>query len=434
MAAIAIVVPSEIYLRNPANAETLLAARLWEGVSLWKFVPGTPLPMSPADLRVQSASPKELVKQFLKQEKWPAGVPPVSAAWAMAPLPASDAVSVKPGRKTGDAGQPVMPVETRTVPAGDQVIRIDTTLVTVPVIATDMEGKCVSDLTLTDFHLYENGVEQKIDRLISESEPFQTALMLDISQSTELVRSDIEAAALAFVGGLRPDDELMVLSFTNRIYVESELTRDQSQLRRAITQSRARGGTPYFGADPVRRQADPTRTMGTRLYDAVDLAVTERFDKISGRKAILLFTDGVDTGSRLANSQSTLARIEESDVLVYVVRYDTPVPKVDIINRKRDRDSIAGAVAAYALGAEYLQQLTTHSGGRLFNASTDPGFREAFSYITEEMGGQYTLCYYPTATLNDTSFRRIQVTVDKPGIKIRARTGYRPVANPSAAK
>jgi VWFA-related protein len=434
MAAIAIVVPSEVYLRNPANAEALLAARLWEGVSLWKLVPGDSLPISIANLRVQSASPKELVEQFLKQEKWPEGVPPVSAAWALAPLHASDAVSVKPGRKTVDARQPVMPDETRTVPSGDQVIRVSTTLVTVPVIATDVEGKCVSDLTLTDFHLYENGVEQKIDRLISESAPFQTALMMDISPSTGLVRSDIEAAALSFAKGLRPDDELMVLSFTNRIYVESELTRDQSQLRRAITQSRARGGTPYFGVDPVRRQDDRTRSMGTRLYDAVDLGVTDRFDRFSGRKAILLFTDGVDTGSRLANSQSTIARIEESDVLVYVVRYDAPVPKVDVINRKRDRDSIAGAVAAYAQGADYLQQLATRSGGRLFNASTDAGFRKAFSAIAEEMGRQYTLCYYPTAALNDSSFRRIQVTVDKPGIKIRARAGYRPVAKPSGAK
>jgi VWFA-related protein len=434
MAAIAIVVPSDVYLRNPANAEALLAARLWEGVSLWKLVPGGGLPISLADLHVQSASPKELVNQFLKREKWPAEVPPVSAAWAITQPPASDAISVKPGRKTGDAGQPVMPEKTRIVPSGDQVIRVSTTLVTVPVIATDLEGKCVSDLTLTDFHLYENGVEQKIDPLISESAPFQTALMMDISPSTGLVRSDIEAAALSFAKGLRADDQLMVLSFTNRIYVESELTRDQNQLRHAITQSRARAGTPYFGADPVRRQEDRTRSMGTRLYDAVELAVTERFDRFSGRKAILLFTDGVDTGSRLANSQSTIARIEESDVLVYVVRYDTPVSKIDVINRKRDRDSIAGAVAAYEQGADYLQQLAIRSGGCLFNASTDAGFREALSYIAEEMGHQYALCYYPTAPLNDSSFRRIQVTVEKPGIKIRARTGYRPVSKLAAAK
>ncbi len=211
--------------------------------------------------------------------------------------------------------------------------------------------------------------------------------------------------------------------------IHSELTRDQDQLRRAIAQSHIHaGGTPYLGEDAKQRLLDPTRQMGTRLYDAVDLIVTERFDKISGRKAILLFTDGVDTGSRLASSPSTLARIEESDVLVYVVHYDTPVQK--LINR----NAMAGMVAAHAQGAEYLQQLATHSGGRLFKASTDAGFRKAFTYIAEEMGHQYMLCYYPAAPLNDSSFRRIQVTVDKPGIKIRARAGYRPVTNASAAK
>jgi Ca-activated chloride channel family protein len=305
----------------------------------------------------------------------------------------------------------------------------------VPVIATDANGRCVSDLTRTDFRLYEDGVEQKIDRIVSESAPFQTALMMDISPSTGLVRSESEAAALAFTRELRPDDELIVLSFTNRIYIESEFTRDQSQLRRAITKSSERAVTPYLGANPGRRQADPTQSMGTRLYDAVDLAITERFKRPSGRKAILLFTDGVDTGSRLANSQSTVVRIEESDVLVYVVRYDTPVLKVNVINNKsRDPDSIAGAMAAYAQGADYLQQLANLSGGRLFNASTDAGFRVAFSSVAEEIAHQYTLCYYPTAAPDDTSFRRIQVKVDKPGVKIRARAGYRPAAQPSGVK
>ncbi len=173
---------------------------------------------------------------------------------------------------------------------------------------------------------------------------------------------------------------------------------------------------------------DRTRHLGTRLYDAVDLAVTERFDRLPGRKAMLLSTDGVDTGSRLANLESSLARIEESDVMAYVVHYDTPVPKV------ANREAMKGMTAAYARGAEYLRQLAAHSGGRLFKASTDTGFREAFTTIAEEMGHQYTLCYYARGPLNDPSFRRIQVKVDKPGVKIRARAGYRPVAKSSAAK
>jgi VWFA-related protein len=215
-----------------------------------------------------------------------------------------------------------------------------------------------------------------------------------------------------------------VLSFTNKIFVESELTGDQGLLRRAISHMRAHcTGPAYFGEDLMKRAWDPTRQMGTRLYDAVDLAVTERFDKLSGRKALLLFTDGVDSGSRLASLESTLARIEESDVLVYAIHFDTPMQKH--INRDRN-DALA---AAHVQGAEYLQQLAEHSGGRLFKASTDAGFKEAFAYIAEEMGHQYALCYYPKEPVNDGAFRRIEVTVDKPGVKVRARTGYRPVPN-----
>ena len=81
-----------------------------------------------------------------------------------------------------------------------------------------------------------------------------------------------------------------------------------------------------------------TRVLGTRLYDAVDLAVTERFHKLSGRKAIALFSDGVDTGSRLASYESTLARMEESDVVIYAVHYDTPALLEIVENPRPGRD------------------------------------------------------------------------------------------------
>jgi len=97
-----------------------------------------------------------------------------------------------------------------------------------------------------------------------------------------------------------------------------------------------------------------------------------------------------------------------------------------------NNDAMAGMATAHAKGAEYLQQLATHSGGQIFKASTGADFQEAFSYIAEEMGHQYSLCYYPRQPINDAAFRRIQVTIEKPGIKLRARTGYRPITIASA--
>ena len=256
---------------------------------------------------------------------------------------------------------------------------------------------------------------------------FQTALLLDISHSTALVHSDMETASLAFVKALRADHETMVVAFTNKVFVDSEFTNDHNQLLNAVRKSQKHVvGTPYLGEDIIKRINDPTRRMGTRLYDAIDMTITDRLKKVSGRKAIVIFTDGIDTGSRIASASSTLARIEESDVLVYTIHYDTPVQKL------ANRNALAGMIAAHGRGAEYLQRLADQSGGRFFKASTQAGFQEAFSSITEEMGHQYTLCYYPTSPLNDTSFRKIQVTVDKPGTKVRARAGYRPSPNASA--
>jgi VWFA-related protein len=282
------------------------------------------------------------------------------------------------------------------------MIRVNTTLVAVPAVVSDEDGRLVTDLKATDFHLYENGTEERIDRVIPEAGLFNVALMLDTSGSTVFKHADIRMAALAFAEQLRPDDRLMVLSFGNMILVNSELTNDRHQILRAILDTKGMGGT--------------------RLYDAVDLLVTERLDRIPGRKAIVLFTDGVDTASRLATEASTVARIEESEAIVYVIQYETM--------RDRPAGVPLGAMlgAAYVRGTEYLRNLAGHSGGQVFNAASVSNLQEAFARIAEELRHQYTICYYPSNTANDGSFRRIRVAVDKPNVRVRARTGYRPDA------
>lgn len=85
-------------------------------------------------------------------------------------------------------------------------------------------------------------------------------------------------------------------------------------------------------------------------------------------------------------------------------------------------------------GFQYLHDLCADSGGRLFSASTFPNLRWAFDQIAEELRHQYTLCYYPSNQTNDDPYRRIQVTVNRPGMKIRARAGYRAIAQSWSGK
>lgn len=416
-AAIAVAVPSEIYRRDPADREAFLRSCLWAGASVWKGASLLASINRGADpyLSMRSASIKELMSQFFKRAKWDADIPPVCPAWSVRPKDVEDTDSGKGAQIARDAGQtPSLPSgQTEAVPA-DNAIRTETVLVTVPLVASDVDGKYISGLAAEDFRLFEDGIEQKIDRLIDESAPIHTALIMDNSYSTAFVRADIQSAALEFLEALRPDDELMALSISNVIAIDSEFSRDRSRLHSAIAHSAARAVTPY------KQQGDTTNFIGTRLYDAVDLTVAERLTDITGRKAILLFTDGVDAGSRLATAQSTLARIEESGIPVYVVKCDTPLRKYGY------RNADAAAAAAHARGARYLQDLAARSGGRFLNASKGADLLSAFSAIAEELRHQYTLCYYPAGPIKDGAFHRIQVTVDRAEVKVRARPGYRP--------
>src|ERR1041385_2855274 len=201
----------------------------------------------------------------------------------------------KPAVRQKDAG----PEE---VGEGD-VVKVETTLVSIPVSVMDRAGKDIPDLTEKDFRVWEDGVEQKVAYFQSTEKPFTVALMIDTSGSTRFKLEEIQDAAIAFIEQLRPDDRVMVVSFSDKIKVLAQPTNDRNTLRNAI------------------RQTEPGN--GTRLYDAVDQIENQYFNRIEGRKAIVLFTDGVDTTSKHASYESTLRDAEELDALIYPVEYDT---------------------------------------------------------------------------------------------------------------
>ena len=164
---------------------------------------------------------------------------------------------------------------------------------TIPVSVTDRDGRYVPNLQKGDFRLWEDGVEQEVAFFSSVDKPFSVVLMLDTSPSTQFRLEDIQDAAIAFVNQLRPDDKVMVVSFNDEISILSEFTTDRSHLMRAIR----------------RAHTDD----GTRLYDALDLVMNRELSRVQGRKAIVLFTDGVDTTSRHAGYESNLTDAQELD-------------------------------------------------------------------------------------------------------------------------
>lgn len=185
----------------------------------------------------------------------------------------------------------------------DEVIRVETNLVTMPVSVLDRDGRFISGLQQKDFRIFENDIEQKVDYFQSVEQPFTVVLMIDVSPSTRYQIDQIHNSAIAFVNQLRPNDRVMVISFDENVHVLSPPTNDRVRLRNAIL-------TSDFGE-------------GTSLYEAVDQVLNSELKQIAGRKAIVLFTDGVDTTSQRASFDSTLQDAEETDVIIYPIRYNT---------------------------------------------------------------------------------------------------------------
>lgn len=310
------------------------------------------------------------------------------------------------------------------------VVRIDTNLVTVPVSVLDRNGRFISDLRREQFKVFENGVEQKIGYFESTEKPFTVALLLDTSGSTFFHLWEIKEAAINFAKQLRPQDRVLVVTFDRLVMLLTEATNDLNVVTEAIERNAITG-------------------FSTRLYDAIDLVIKARLNKIEGRKAIVLFTDGVDTASYQATYKSTLREVEELDALIYPIQYDTTdfvdaqtrtnttivtttITGGNLPNRSSSQVIYGTPKASgpgtsssdYKLAAQFLQQVARKSGGRLYEANERTQLRDAFSKIAEELRHQYSLGYYPQTTLQSGERREIRVGVDQPNVAVRARDSY----------
>src|SRR6266404_2845855 len=388
-------------------------------------LPGTSASIS-RPRRVGATQSQEGPPTLIGGEPAPALGPPTLANAGSSSVPSQESPS-------SDAVAPAGPEE---VDEGD-VIRVNTTLVTVPVSVLDRQGRFVPNLRREDFTVFENGSEQSIAYFEPAEKPFTVALLLDTSASTHFHLSEIKEAAIAFAKQLRPQDRVLIVSFNDEVLLLTEVTNDLNIIETVIEENANTGSS-------------------TRLYDAVDLTIKERLNRIKGRKAMVLFTDGVDTSSQQASYQSTLSEVQELDALIYPVQYDTSdylramqgagsgsvtvtttrrgvfgttttqqtynVP----LNSGNNGIPLPGSTKAdYDRADQYLHSLADKTGGRLYQANDNAQLAQAFTRIAEELRRQYSLGYYPkTDNVESDGRRQIKVRVRQPNLAVKARDSY----------
>ena len=335
--------------------------------------------------------------------------------------PSTSAPSVPPPTPAERAAQKAAEAAAKAAEkaAEDEIVQVETNLVTTPVSVLDRQGRFIAGLKKKDFKIFEDGVPQAITYFQSSEQPFTVVLMIDTSPSTRFRIDEIHYAAVMFVNQLRAADQVMVVAFDQRLKILSEPTTEKQKLFAAIYKAN-------FGS-------------GTSLYDAVDYAANLDLASIPGRKAVVLFTDGVDTTSRRANFESSIAAVEEVDALFYPIRYDTsqrpgtqttgallpsyggvPLPPGMVIQLGRGQSA-----AEYMKGKIYLESLAAQSGGRIFEADTTTNLETAFAGVAEELRRQYSIGYYATEGGKPGDRKRIKIQVTRPAqAVVKAKSTY----------
>lgn len=299
----------------------------------------------------------------------------------------------------------------------DDVIRIESTLVSIPVTVSDRNGRYLSGLKAADFALYSDGVKQPIAFFSAEQEAFHVALLLDTSRSTQKVLDDIKQHAKNFLRQLRPQDRALIVSFDYDVHKLSALTADRKKLERAIDSARI------------------GEYVGTTLRDAVYEVVSREFKTVTGRKAIILLSDGKDHGSRVS-IEELLDTAEESDTMIYSIFYTTGFgnPRLQRELPRRRRFPLAGEARQFPdrrerrrmvneRAVEFLEELSEVSAGRFYeNELTD--LQQTFAMIADELRHQYRLGFYPDGERGKGISHRLRVTVSRSEAVVRARRSY----------
>jgi len=273
-------------------------------------------------------------------------------------------------------------------------LRVDTTLVLIPVAVTDSLNRFVLGLQKEDFHLSEDNVEQNVAHFSGEDAPLSVGLVFDESGSMDYKLKTSQAAVAQFLKTMNADDEAFLVEFNDSARLSVGLTTHTDEIEDALKKAQP-GGL-------------------TALLDAVRMGLAEMKKARNSRKAMVIISDGGDN-----HSQYTAAQIEslvrEADVQIYAMGVFEPTLSL-------------GLPPEQVSGPRLLSEIATQTGGRAFAAALTSDLPSVAARIAVELRNQYVVGYYPKNQTRDGKYRHVEVKLAQPRgmspLKAHWRLGY----------
>jgi VWFA-related protein len=300
----------------------------------------------------------------------------------------------------------------------DEVLTVTTSEVLLPVTVRDSAGRLVTTLVRENFRVWEDGREQPLSDLRLRRVPVDVLLAIDSSSSVASNLEDFRRAVEEFSSRLADDDRVALLKFDDHVELLQDWTSNRVQLRRALR--RITSGT------------------FTHFNDALYLSAHELFKDARRRHAVVVLSDGIDNGSTSASAQVALAALIEAGASVYCIsnteieraekrteldKLLDATPSAIKFNQLRIDDLSAGLRVLDA-SEHNLDALTAATGGRLYKPACFASLDQVYAEVAEELRSQYALYYSPLDKTRDGRFRRVQVRVSDPALRVSARVGY----------
>ncbi|MGE0130953.1 MAG: VWA domain-containing protein [Blastocatellales bacterium] len=296
------------------------------------------------------------------------------------------------------------------------VIAIDTAEVLLPVTVRDSSGQFATDMKAEDFIIFEDGAQQPISSFALKRMPVHVVIMIDTSSSVTRELEDFKEASWRFINQLDPEDKFSLIRFDDQVELVQDWTSSRNALKRALN----RLGTGMF----------------TKFNDALYLAAREQLGKVKGRKAIIVLTDGIDSGRGAVSPERAFRTLIEEETPVYVVSKTRIQRRADqeeleyfekasssSVNNLRI-EGLRMKLAQLDVSERNLTRIADETGGRIFLPASFSDLSDAYQQVADELRSQYVIFYTPTNSTRDGSYRAVKVKVKQPGYHATTRFGY----------